>query len=229
MAQLTPCAAGYHRHLPEDETEMRGRGANFNPVSIPKEGEGTPVYTRADDLAPLVKTDQAMRQYGRDSDAALIAGIKRKQPAHPSRQTGVHASHALSKCPGWNEEKSHNPDPMHTSTNEYGNSSTMADGEIFWGSISQVEGPGWICLGQPLLHNSKLVERCKGMRVRDEVCCLPLGMTTVHFEKAFGVGGQLKSAEYLLLAGPYGKYLMQGCFHSEVQAAVFKHLHYQAH
>lgn len=62
------------------------------------------------------------------------------------------------------------------------------------------------------------------MRVRDEVCCLPLGMTAVHFEKAFGVGGQLKSAEYLLLAGPYGKYLMQGCFHSEVQPAVFKYL-----
>ena len=69
-----------------------------------------------------------------------------------------------------------------------------------------------------------VVERCKGMRVRDEVCCLPHGMTAVHFEKAFGVGGQLKSAEYLLLAGPYGKYLMQGCFHSEVQAAVFKYL-----
>lgn len=62
------------------------------------------------------------------------------------------------------------------------------------------------------------------MRIRDEVCYLPLGMTAVHFEKAFGVGGQLKSAEYLLLAGPYGKYLMQGCFHSEVQAAVFKYL-----
>ncbi|DBA90298.1 TPA: hypothetical protein ACH3X1_003585 [Trebouxia sp. C0004] len=107
---------------------MRGRGANFNPVSIPKEGEGTPVYTRADDLAPLVKTDQAMRQYGRDSDAALIAGIKRKQPAHPSRQTGVHASHALSKCPGWNEEKSHNPDPMHTSTNEVKSLTVMLNG-----------------------------------------------------------------------------------------------------
>lgn len=52
-----------------------------------------------------------------------------------------------------------------------------------------------------------VVERCKGMRVRDEVCCLPHGMTAVHFEKAFGVVGQLKSAEYLLLAGPYGKVL----------------------
>ena len=69
---------------------MRERRAKLNPVSIPKEGEGTPVYTRADDLPPLVKTDQAMRQYGRDSDAALIAGIKRKQAAHPSRHTGVH-------------------------------------------------------------------------------------------------------------------------------------------
>ena len=49
-------------------------------------------------------------------------------------------------------------------------------------------------------------------------------MTAIHFKKAFGVGGQLKSAEYLLLAGPYGKYLMQGCFHPEVQTVVFKYL-----
>lgn len=129
MAQLAPCAAGYHRHLPEDEYEMRERGAKLNPVSIPKEGEGAPVYTRADYLAPLIKTDHAMRQYGQDSDAALIAaGIKRKQPAHPSRKTGVHGSHALSKCPGWNEEKSHNPDPMHTSTNEVKSVTVMLNG-----------------------------------------------------------------------------------------------------
>ncbi|DBA96057.1 TPA: hypothetical protein ACH3X1_001556 [Trebouxia sp. C0004] len=69
MAQLPPCAAWYHRHLAEDETEMRGRGAKLNLVSIPREGEGT----RADDLALLTKTDQAMRQYGRDSDAALAS------------------------------------------------------------------------------------------------------------------------------------------------------------
>ncbi len=128
MAQPAPRAAGYHRHLPEDETQMRQRGAKLNPVSIPKEGEGNPVYTRADDLAPLIKTDQAMRQYGRDSDAALIAGIKRKQHAHPSRHTGVHGSHALSKVPGWNEEKSRNPDPMHTSTNEVKSVTVMLNG-----------------------------------------------------------------------------------------------------
>ncbi len=37
--------------------------------------------------------------------------------------------------------------------------------------------------------------------MRDEVCCLPVGMTAIHCEKGFGVGGQLKSAMYLLLAG----------------------------
>ena len=36
--------------------------------------------------------------------------------------------------------------------------------------------------------------------------------------------GFLKSSKYLLLAGPLGKYLLEGCMHAEVQAAVFKYL-----
>ena len=39
-----------------------------------------------------------------------------------------------------------------------------------------------------------------------------------HFEKGLGMPGSLKSSEYLLLAGPVGKYLLQGCMHSKQQA-----------
>ncbi len=45
-----------------------------------------------------------------------------------------------------------------------------------------------------------------------------------HFEKDLGMPGALKSSEHLLFAGPVGKHLLQGCMHSEQQAAVFEYL-----
>lgn len=42
-----------------------------------------------------------------------------------------------------------------------------------------------------------------------------------YSEKAFDVLGTLKSSEHLLLAGPYGNHILQGCFHAEVEHAVF--------
>ena len=46
----------------------------------------------------------------------------------------------------------------------------------------------------------------------------------MHFEKGFGSPGALKSSEYLLLTGPMGKYLLEGCLHSTQEAAVFAYL-----
>ena len=43
-------------------------------------------------------------------------------------------------------------------------------------------------------------------------------------EKALGQPGILKSHEYLQLAGPIGKYLLEDCFHPPQQAAVFEYL-----
>ena len=54
--------------------------------------------------------------------------------------------------------------------------------------------------------------------------CLPRGIPSVEFEKAFGYPGKVITSEYLLLAGPYGKYLLEDCFHPEVQAVVFEYL-----
>ena len=65
------------------------------------------------------------------------------------------------------------------------------------------------------------VKLCRGMRVHDDVCCLPRGIASVNF---VGETGTLKSAEYLLLAGPYIEYLLEGCFALPVQAVVFKFL-----
>lgn len=62
------------------------------------------------------------------------------------------------------------------------------------------------------------------MRLYDEVVCLPRGIASVEFEKAFGYPGKVITSEYLLLAGPYGKYLLEDCFHPEVQAVVFEYL-----
>ncbi len=48
------------------------------------------------------------------------------------------------------------------------------------------------------------------------------GLSGVHFEKAFGAPGALKTSEYLLLAGPVGKYILQGAFHAEQEEVVFR-------
>ena len=62
------------------------------------------------------------------------------------------------------------------------------------------------------------------MRLYDAVVCLPRGIASVEFEKAFGYPGKVITSEYLLLAGPYGKYLLEDCFHPEVQVVVFEYL-----
>lgn len=69
---------------------------------------------------------------------------------------------------------------------------------------------------------SKAKKRCEDMRIYDDVVCLPPGIRTVEFEKALGAAGRFKTWEYLLMAGPYGKYLLEDCFHPEVQAVVFE-------
>lgn len=59
----------------------------------------------------------------------------------------------------------------------------------------------------------------------DEVCVPSLsGIYTVHFKKMFGMAGKPKTAEQLLLTGPYGKYLLKGCFYSPLQKIVFEDL-----
>ena len=65
----------------------------------------------------------------------------------------------------------------------------------------------WVATQEQL---QKVQQLCRGLREYNDVCCLPVGMKAIRFEKAFGIAGQLKSSEYPLLAGPIGKYLMQG-------------------
>ena len=52
----------------------------------------------------------------------------------------------------------------------------------------------------------------------DDTICIPAAFAGHHFEKGFGMPGSLKSSKYLLLAGPLGKYLLEGCMHAEVSA-----------
>ena len=77
----------------------------------------------------------------------------------------------------------------------------------------------WVATQEQL---QKVQQLCRGLKEYNDVCCLPVGMTAIRFEKAFGIAGQLKSAEYLLLAGPIGIYHMQGCYHPEVEGPVFE-------
>lgn len=62
------------------------------------------------------------------------------------------------------------------------------------------------------------------MRERDSVSCLPSGYTHLEFEKALGMPGSLQTSKYLLLAGPIGKYILEGSMHPAQQEAVFEYL-----
>ena len=66
---------------------------------------------------------------------------------------------------------------------------------------------------------------CEQMRANDDVLCLPLGIASVRFENSFGAADFLKSAEYLLHAGPTGQYTLEECFSPAVQKVVFEYLH----
>ena len=67
-------------------------------------------------------------------------------------------------------------------------------------------------------------QRCIDMRAYDDVVCLPRGIASVEFEKMLGYPGKPKTWEYLLLCGPYGKYLLEGCLQATVQKVVFEYL-----
>ena len=64
-------------------------------------------------------------------------------------------------------------------------------------------------------------ERIGAMQT-DPSSALFSGLTSVDFDKAFEAAGALKTWEYLLLAGPVGKYTLQGVFHEEQQSAMFR-------
>ncbi|KAL3156471.1 hypothetical protein ABBQ38_000776 [Trebouxia sp. C0009 RCD-2024] len=65
---------------------------------------------------------------------------------------------------------------------------------------------------------------CTAMRELDSVSCLLTGCTHIQFEKALGMPGSLKTSEYLLLAGPVGKRILEGSMHPSQQTAVFQYL-----
>ncbi len=73
-------------------------------------------------------------------------------------------------------------------------------------------------------QHAAAVKRCEAMRATGTTCCLPSGVAPCHFEKALGEPGTLKASEYLLLAGPIGKYILEGCFHEEQQHVIFEYL-----
>ena len=52
--------------------------------------------------------------------------------------------------------------------------------------------------------------QARSFRLQDKFTCVPSGIAHIDFDKALGLSGSLKSSEYLLLAGPYGKYVGAG-------------------
>lgn len=98
-------------------------------------------------------------------------------------------------------------------------SSELVQEDVLWLPLHQ------ICHG--LVPRNKyqdtIKQRCEFITQSsrsDDTICVPSELAYVNFEKAFGKLGPLKSREYLPLAGPLGKCLLEGCMHTAQQAAV---------
>ena len=133
LTQSLWACLGFHRFLEAEETELREKGANLNPKTFPKPRQAAaqqpaPEYRTAAASSPTEKTSAFMMQAARESDQACAAGIKRKRKTHPLNQTGVHASHAMQKAPGYDDRGTRNPEPMHTIGNEVTSVTVMAVG-----------------------------------------------------------------------------------------------------
>lgn len=63
------------------------------------------------------KTDEFWREAALAGDNALLAGHGPKSAYHPARETGIWGSHAFFKLPYWSIH-CHQPDAMHTLSNE---------------------------------------------------------------------------------------------------------------
>lgn len=55
---------------------------------------------------------------------------------------------------------------------------------------------------------------------------MPEELASTDFEKAFQAGGSLKSHEWLLMAGPVGKYALHGCVHGKEARLIFAYLEF---
>lgn len=119
---MAAASAGFHRFLPQDQVQLRRDGAKLNPRTFrPARNSDVapdPVYSTADAERPANKTNAIMRANARESDRACADGTNRRHAQHPQRVTGVHASHAMQKVPGHDDEHGRKPDPMHTGGGE---------------------------------------------------------------------------------------------------------------
>lgn len=117
---------GFHRCLPQDETELRAAGAKLNPRVVAGPSKPPPAYTPSDAVAPQAKTDQWSTQAAQESDIACEASIRKDK--HPLQLTGVHASHPFHKAPGWDDGMSRSADLMHNGSDEVKSICVMAQG-----------------------------------------------------------------------------------------------------
>ncbi|KAL3138912.1 hypothetical protein ABBQ32_005732 [Trebouxia sp. C0010 RCD-2024] len=82
----------------------------------------------------------------------------------------------------------------------------------------------WTCTKQQLETARSHCDIFHDSSLFDPFTCIPSEFYGKHFEKGLGLPGALKSSEHLLLAGPVGKSLLQGCMHPEQQAVVYDYL-----
>ncbi len=61
-------------------------------------------------------------------------------------------------------------------------------------------------------------------RMFNDTICVPSEFAGVHLKKDFGSSGALRSSKSLLLAGTMGKCFLEGCMHSQPEAAVHDYL-----
>lgn len=221
---------GAYRYLPLSATAKRRAGAKLAPKYNTL---GEAVHSRAEETAPLPKTDAFIRQAAMEGDVALARGLPHMHVEHPyvAKGTGIVGSHAFQILPYWDVHAMCHPDPAHTLSNE---------SKAVFQLVSKVKAftPGrleviseyesnvndrWHGEQRPWLlttEHRKAAEQ-RGLVFGGGPGFVPSALSSIRVQCLLSTPGYLKMHEHVLCLGPIAKYVLQGFLPLTQQQALF--------
>ncbi|CAL8470203.1 g9745 [Coccomyxa elongata] len=221
--------------LPGHNTVLRKKCCHLN-GSLP-----------ADTNHPEYRTNAFLREAAILGDADLARGISTKDENHSVKQTGVQGSHPFYKLAYWDEQKMRGPDLMHTVYGEVKGCFQMLSGVAYSAPansadiVREYEAKLNKRYSQPQASGARNKKGAKQklpfvlsteqqVAVSDTLSNItekghvPSGWSTVNLQHCFRNPGWLKAHDWLLLAGPIGKYALQGLLPPRQEAVLFAYL-----
>ncbi len=224
---------GAYRYLPQTETAKRRAGAKVAPKF---DMYGVAIPNRAEETAPLAKTDAFIRQAAMEGDAALARGVRHDHVEHPNKakETGIFGSHAFQILPYWDVQAMCHPDPAHTLSNECKGifqllSKVKAFTPRLLEVISEYEkdvNDRWHGNQRPWMltaEHRKAAEQ-RGLVFGGGTGFVPSALSSIRVHCLLSTPGYLKMHEHVLCLGPIAKYVLQGFLPLTQEQALFAYL-----